>query len=183
MDPEEARQSLELVRQAAAQTRQAVSRSGTGQLFIIWGTVWLLGFLGTELLGNASGYLWLVLDILAGAATVIVAVRSARRFRSSFGWRVGMWWVLLMAYGGIMLWTAWPVTGSRYLVFVTLLVSFGYVTLGLWFSPPLLYAGLGITALALLGWLLVPAYLSYLISLLGGGGMIALGVYLRRGGN
>ena len=180
MDPEEARQSLEVVRQAMNQTRQAMARSGTGYLFIIWGAVWFLGFLGSQLLGTAAGYSLLALDVLGGMATVVVVVRSARRFRSQTGWRMGAFWLLLMAYGGILLWVIWPLSGDRFMLFITVLVALGYALVGLLFSPQLLCAGLGVTVLAILGWLLLPVYLGYWMAILGGGGIIGLGVFILR---
>ena len=54
MDEHEARQSLELIDQAMDQTRRAIARGGSGYFFIIWGIVWLFGFLGNELLAPTT---------------------------------------------------------------------------------------------------------------------------------
>ena len=79
MDEQEARQSLEVVEQAMAQTRRAIARSGSGYFFIVWGIVWLVGYLGSELLAPAiAGYLWLALDVFGGVSTVAIAVRLGR---------------------------------------------------------------------------------------------------------
>lgn len=180
MEPEEAREALELVREATSRTRRAVAQSGIGSLFIIWGVVWFLGYLGSQWLREAAGYLWLVLDTLGGVATAIVATRASKRFRTPFGWRVAFLWLALMAYGGILLWIAWPIPGARFLVFITVFVCFGYVVIGLWFSSQVLVAGLALTALAIAGWLVVPAYIGYWMAVLGGGGLIGLGIYITR---
>ena len=178
MDQEEALQSLELVRQAAAQTRQAIARSGTGYFFIIWGAVWFLGFLASQLLGERSGYVWFGLDALGGVASAVVGVRAARRVRTTHGRRMGLFWLIVLVYGGLQLWIVSPLSGDRFMMFITLLVSFGYALFGLWVSPHLLGAGIGTAALAVLGWLLLPGYIGYWMAFLGGGGMIAFGAYI-----
>ena len=67
---------------------------------------------------------------------------------------------------------------DRLVLFITVAISFGYVFVGLWLSPVLLWSGLALTALAILGWLLMPAYLGYWMAFLGGGGLIGLGIYI-----
>jgi hypothetical protein len=55
MEPIEAHESLSLIEDASQASRQAVARSGTGHFFIIWGIVWLVGYLGNQLIeGPAS---------------------------------------------------------------------------------------------------------------------------------
>ncbi len=182
IERQEAAESLRIVREAMKQTRKALARSGTGYFFMIWGAVWLLGFLGTEWLSPIlASRLWISLDVLAGAVSIWVVVRLARRIRSPLGWRLGAFWLALMAYGGLQLWVLWPVEGQKLTLFVTLLVALGYVGIGVWFSGLLAGTGVVITVLALAGWLLAPAYLNFIIAFLGGGGMIGVGAYLLSG--
>jgi len=181
MEADEAQIALDQIRLAAEQTRRAVARSGTGWIFVIWGCVWFVGYLGSQLLGGArSGVLWLVLDLLGGIATAIVGMRTGHRVRTAYGWRVAGLWLALVAYIGLLVWIAWPMPPERTVVFVTVAISFGYVFVGLWLSPVLLWTGLALTALAILGWLLMPAYLGYWIAFLGGGGLVGLGIYILR---
>ena len=170
MDRNEAHESLEIVRQATELTRQAVARAGTGYMLIIWGIVWLVG-----------GYLWLVLDVFGIVGTAVVILKSRSQVRSTHGKKIGIFWLILFVYGALIFWIAGPIQGDNYLLFITILVSFGYVVMGLWFSPPLLYIGLSITALALVGWQLIPAYLGAWLALVGGGGLIASGIFILRG--
>jgi hypothetical protein len=184
METEEARQSLELVQQAMAQTRRAIARSGSGYFFIVWGLVWLVGYLGSEFLSKTvAGYLWLALDVFGGVSTVAIAIRLGRRVRSSearrTGARSGAMWLLLVAYGVLLFWAADP-QPERATVFISLFVAFGYVVAGLWISTPLLLTGLGITGLTLLAYLLFPAYLGLAIAIVGGGGMIVVGLTMLR---
>lgn len=183
MEPKEAAESLEIVRQAMAQTRQAVARSGTGYFFIIWGLVWLLGYLGNELLvGPYPGYLWLALDIFGGVASVVTGLRLARHIRSPYGARMGLLWLLILGYGALFFWVLRPSSAETGIVFASLFVAYAYALVGLWTSLPLTYLGLGLTALTILGWQLFPAYLEYWLAFVGGGGMITVGLLMLRGG-
>jgi hypothetical protein len=181
MDPLQASQSLELINEAGRATRRAMARAGAGYQFIIWGIVWLFGYLGTQVLkGPASGYLWLALDSFGVLASAYAVVRLSRRVRSPDAWKFGIFWMLLLAFGGLMMWTMWPLTDEQYLLFVTLLISMGYALFGLWASTPLLIVGVAIGILAVLGWQFLPAYLGYWLAFTGGGGLIGAGLYILR---
>ena len=181
MDRNEVHESLEIIRQAREQTQNAVARAGTGYMFIIWGIVWLIGFLGSQFLGEAQGYLWLALDVFGIVGTAVVVLKSSRQVRTGHGKRIGIFWLMIFIYGGLFYWITGPIEGNSYLLFITILVAFAYVVMGLWFSPPLLYIGLSITALAVVGWQFIPTYLGAWLALVGGGGLIASGIFILRG--
>jgi hypothetical protein len=181
MEANEAQLALDQIRLAAEQTRRAVARSGIGWIFVIWGCVWFVGYLGNQFLGGArAGMLWFALDILGGITTAIVGMRTRRRVRTAYGWRVAGVWLALMAYIGLLVWIAWPMSPDRLVLFITVAISFGFVFLGLWMAPMLMWTGMALTALAILGWLVMPAYLGYWLAFLGGGGLIGLGIYILR---
>jgi hypothetical protein len=56
----------------------------------------------------------------------------------------------------------------------------GYSLLGIWINSPLAIIGVAISVLAVLGWLLIPAYLGFWLALVGGGGLIGAGLYVLR---
>ena len=184
MERHEALESLKIIDEAMAQTRRAIAHGGSGYFFIIWGIVWLVGFLANELLApQTAGYVWLALDAFGLVGSVIVGIRLGRRVRSPEGRRSGLraaaLWALLIAYGALLYWAASPPL-ERLSLFVTLFVGFGYAIAGLWISTPLLLTGLAISALAAVVWTAFPSALPYALSLLGGGGMIGVGVYMLR---
>ena len=181
MDSTNASESLALIDQARGETRKALARAGTGYFFIVWGIVWLFGFLGSAILpGGAAGYLWLGLDTFGVVGSIVAGIRYSRRVRSPGTWRVLVFWLLLMAQGGILMWISWPLEGDQYLMFVTILIAMGYSLLGIWINSPLAIIGVSISVLAVLGWLLIPAYLGYWLALVGGGGLIVAGLYVLK---
>jgi hypothetical protein len=181
MEPTEAKETLDLIKDASRASRQAIARSGTGHFFIIWGIVWLFGYLGSQILpGAIAGYFWLALDTVGIIGSVYTILRLGRRVRSPQSWRLGAFWFLLLAHGGLMMWVLWPLSGERYMMFATLLVSMGYSLIGLWVSTPLAVIGGAISILAIIGWLLAPAFLGYWLAVVGGGGLIAAGLYVLK---
>ncbi len=181
MEPFEAHESLSLIVDASQASRRAIARAGTGYLFIIWGIVWLFGYLGNQLLASpALGYLWLGLDSFGILGSIYAIFRQSRHFRTPHSWRMAAFWLLLLANGVLLLWIAWPLPMERYLMFSTILISMGYGLMGLWMSPVLALMGVAISILAVMGWLLIPAYLGYWLALVGGGGLIAAGLYVMK---
>jgi hypothetical protein len=64
-------------------------------------------------------------------------------------------------------------------MFIILFVMVGWVAMGLLLSFTSVQMGLVITALALIGYFLLPGIFYLWMAILGGGGMIALGFYIR----
>jgi hypothetical protein len=64
-------------------------------------------------------------------------------------------------------------------MFIILFVMIGWLAMGLLLSFASIWPGLLITALALIGYFLLPNIFYLWMAILGGGGMIVLGLYIR----
>lgn len=65
ISPSEAEEALATIQAMMQKTRRAISSSGAYLFLIVWGVVWLLGFLGSQFLPlTTAGYGWMVLDTL-----------------------------------------------------------------------------------------------------------------------
>jgi hypothetical protein len=64
-------------------------------------------------------------------------------------------------------------------MFIILFVMVGWLAMGLLLSFTSIWPGVIITALALVGYFLLPGIFNLWMAILGGGGMIALGLYIR----
>ena len=61
----EAREALEAVRAIQTRTRRALSLAGGGEILMIWGVVWMAGYLGGYFFDYpAAGKVWAVADVL-----------------------------------------------------------------------------------------------------------------------
>jgi hypothetical protein len=184
VSPSEAEEALVAIQAMMKKTRRVISSSGAYVFLIIWGIIWLLGFLGSQFLSPAiTGYAWAVLDTLGGILSAVFGIRMGRGVRSASpgisGKRIGIFWFLLFLYVVAAIGVAWPADGKQIAMFIILFVMVGWIAMDLLLSFASIWPGLVITALALIGYFLLPGIFYLWMAVLGGGGMIALGLYIR----
>ncbi len=184
VSPTEAEEALAAIQVMMQKTRRFISGSGAYLFMIVWGVVWLLGFLNSQFLpAQTAGFVWMGLSILGGVISAIVGIRLNRGVRSSTsttsGKRIALFWLLLFAYCVAAISVAWPADGKQLAMFIILFVMVGWIAMGLLLSFASTWTGLALTALALVGYFLLPGIFYLWMAILGGGGMIALGMYIR----
>jgi hypothetical protein len=184
ISPDEAQQALATIQAMMKKTRRLISSSGAYIFLIVWGVIWLFGFLGSQFLPQRfAGYTWMGLDILGGILSAIIGIRMGRGVRSSSpitsGKRVAFFWLLLFAYCCLSIAIAWPADGRQIAMFIIISCMTGWIAMGLLLSFASIWPGLAITALAIIGYFLLPGIFYLWMAILGGGGMISLGLYIR----
>ncbi len=185
VSPNEAEEALAAIRAMMQKTRRAISSSGGYIFLIIWGVIWLLGFLNSQFLPEqAVGPVWAGLDVLGGALCALIGIRMGRGVHSrtkstTTGQRIGIFWLALFLYCLAAIAVAWPVDGKILAMFIIFFVMVGWLAMGLLLSFASVWPSLAITALALVGYYLLPGIFYLWMAILGGGGMIALGLYIR----
>jgi hypothetical protein len=184
ISPNEAEEALEAIQRVTQKTRQSIASGGTYITLIVTGIVWMIGFMGTQFLPKEiSGYIWGGLSILGGILGTILGLRLGRRVHSpstgTIAKRIGLFWLLLVIYGIAAIAIVRPTDGKQATMLIVLFIMIGYLAMSLLFSFASVWWPLPITALALIGYFLLPGYFYLWMSVLGGGGMIVLGVYIR----
>jgi hypothetical protein len=180
----EAEEALAAIQIMTEKTRHSIANSGACIFLIITGIVWLVGFLCTQFLSGAIVvYIWIGLSILGSILGTILGIRMGKRIRSPLtavtAKRIGLFWLLLIVYCIATIAVAWPLEGKQVTVFVVLFIMVGQLAMGLLFSFASVWWALPVTALALIGYFLLPGFFHLWMSILGGGGMIVLGLYIR----
>jgi hypothetical protein len=184
VSPSEAEEALASIQAMMTKTRRAISSSGAYIFLIIWGIIWLLGFLGSQFLSPViTGYAWAVLDTLGGILSAVFGIRIGRGVRSSSpiisGKRIGIFWLLNFLYCIAVVVVSWPTGGKQMAMYIILFVMIGWIAMSLLLSFASIWPGLIITVLALVGFFLLPGIFYMWMAVLGGGGMIVLGLYIR----
>ena len=184
ISPSEAEEALAAIQTIAKKTRQSIASGGTYITLIVTGVVWLVGFMSTQYLqGEIVGYVWTGLSILGIIAGSVLGIRRGKRVRSPatapMAKRIGLFWLLLIFYGLATIAIARPTDGKQATMLVILFIMLGQMAMGLLFSFSSSWWTLPITILALVGYFLLPDIFYLCMALLGGGGMIALGLYIR----
>jgi hypothetical protein len=155
MKEEEKRQALEnieLIKQLVFQTKKHVGHHGGGWISIIWGIFSLVGVGGQRLLlsyGAVVGVWWTVLAIIAGFGTYLVHRRHlkmepVRHQNEYLGYFVRFWIpLILLGYTLAIFIALLPSLSGQYISIVILLVvSTGYIMIGLMFFKGILYMGI-----------------------------------------
>ena len=184
ISPNEAEEALAAIQAVMQKTRRAIATSGAYKFLILWGIIWLLGFINSQYLPNqTASYVWMGLDIIGGILSAIIGIRLNRGVRTTLpttsGRRIAIFWLLLFFYCVAAVAVAWPVDGKQLAMFIIFFVTVGWIAMGLLLSFASAWWGLGLLILSLLGYFLFPSIFFLWMAILGGGGMIALGIYVR----
>ncbi len=182
VDKNEAQDYLEAIEKVQQQTRRALAQGGGPLYLMIWAAVWLVGFLGNQYAPPAvAGKMWAVMDALGVIASFYVGWRMSRQVRRpGYGARIGWFWLAWLAYGFLIFGLAGVRDGALISVLFAIYAMFGYVVMGLWLWRPLVWIGLGVTALAALSYLFLPAYVNLIMAFLGSGTLFFSGLDMYR---
>jgi hypothetical protein len=180
----EAEETLAVIQVMAQKIRRSIASGGTSITLIVTGIVWLVGFLATQFLNGAIvASIWVGMSIFGSLVGVVLGTRLGRRVRStSFNVtarRAITFWLLLILYGITIILLARPTDGKQATLFIILFIMIGQLSMGMLISFSSVWWALPITALALIGYFLLPGIFYLWMAILGGGGMIALGLYIR----
>jgi hypothetical protein len=184
ISPNEAEEALAAIQRVTQKTRRSIASSGAYIFLILTGIIWLVGFLSTQFLtGEIVGYIWIGMSILGTALSIPLGTRMGRRVRgpstAAYAKRIGIFWLLLVFYGIAAIAIARPTDGKQVAMFIILFIMVGQLAMGLLFSFSSTWWALPITALALVGYFLLPGIFYLWMAILVGGGMIVLGLYIR----
>jgi len=184
VSPTEAEEALAAIQTIAQKTRHTIASGGTHISLIVTGIIWLAGFMSAQFLsGEIVIYLWIGLSLLGSILATGLNIRLSKRVHnlsaSATAKRIGLIWLLLAVYCVAAIAVASPLDGKQLTVFIVLFVMLGYLSTGLLLSFSSVWPGLTIIALMLIGYFLFPGIFYLWMAILGGGGMIALGLYIR----
>jgi len=186
---EEAQASLARIEEASRQMRRLAAYGGTDIILMVWGAIWFLGYLGNQLAPVLAGWIWIILLVIGIAATIIIECRSP--VKSPLGRQIGIFWGMLYVFiwiWFILLWPFFHIEGaeqwmrfSRHMgAFAATVPMFAYVVMGLWLDRYLLWIGLVVTGLTLVGLYLFSPYFFVWMAVAGGGTLAGTGVLIRR---
>jgi hypothetical protein len=184
ISPDEAEEALAAIQSMTQKTRHSIANSGAYIFLILTGVIWLVGFLATQFLtGEIVAYIWIGMSIIGSALSIPLGTRAGRRVRgpstAAYAKRIGIFWLLLIFYGIAAIAIARPTDGKQVAMFIILFIMIGQLAMGLLLSFSSVWWALPITALALVGYFLLPGVFYLWMAILVGGGMVVLGLYIR----
>lgn len=185
--PEQAREMLADIDQIARRMRNTTAASALGPNLVIWGLVWVAGFLGTRFLPERAGTIWFTVLPLGILASSWVGFRQHRRglilseIERKMGWQLGGFWLTIFAFATALLFTIQPRDGRDVCVIFVLFSMMAYVLMSIWLkSGVLAVVGFTVGIATVVGrlWLNEQQFLVWM-AIFGGGGLLLPGLYIQ----
>ena len=183
LSSEDAARALAAIETSRQAMRSAV-RANRGHLHLwLWGAIWIAMALLAQVRGEPGMRLfpWIV---LAGVvASFVIGITQARRIRAPVDGRfLGVLAaVILFAAAVPAVLLHGPVDSKALFAYCGLAAMLCWIIAGIWFDTHLLRVGAAIAVLILVGLFFFPGIFWWWIAALGGGPMIAIGLYVRYG--
>lgn len=184
---EDAASALRDVDAATARSREARAYRVGGPHLVVWGVVWLIGYTLTGLLPSLGlireeqlGLPWLALSLVGVACDLILARRTRLAAAAPRDLGKMLAPVAICAFIFATYLVMRPHSTPQYEVFPALVVGLSYVLAGL-ITGAGRYAVIGVLVfgLALAGFFLLGPLLPYGLAVIGGGGLILGGLWLK----
>ena len=177
LTPTEAANALRDIEQTGRRSGQAVGYRQSGQYFILWGFVWIVGYAGSDFFPRA-GLIWLGAVAFGAVGSVLLGRRgprgSARGGWQSFGLFLIVFLFIFATYA-----VMWPVGPKQQAAFVPLIAASAYSAVGLWAGLRWIVAGVAIAVLTLGGFYFIHQHFNLWMAAVGGGGLVLAGLWMR----
>lgn len=181
LSTQDAAAALAQVEAARAAMRRAV-RDHHGHFHLwLWGAAWVAMPLAAHFYGDSAThyFTWIVLP--AGAGSALIGFTQGRQLKSPVNSRFVLALSALAAFALAFPFVlhAQPDVKAQY-AYVCLVVMLAYVFAGVLFDNCLLWVGLALSALILVGLFCFPGVFWLWMAGFGGGGLILTGFYVRQ---
>ncbi len=175
---EEAKNSLVQIEECVNRMKKSIAAGCADTILMVWGGIWFLAFMGTHFWPHYAGRIWLVLDGIGILLSFILGYTQSPVKNFAFK-SFALFWAALFGYGFIWLTLFQPCNRYQVSAFICTLVMFAYVIIGLFWDRFMLWLGLGVTIIVLLGFYLFQPWFWIWMAILGGGTLAGTGIYIR----
>lgn len=180
----EAASALTDIERTAGRSRELKGYQIAGPILMVWGVVWAIGYSAMGLLPvERWGLVWLPLDVVGLAATVLLSRRprmNGQAGKVGMGWRMGVGVLAVLAFFVGTYTVFQPTTIEPAIVYPGLVTGLVYTMVGVAYMPRFLWIGAGVFVASLVGHFLFQPWLAFWMAAVGGGGLILAGLWLRR---
>ena len=175
IDRNEAAAALSDIADIADRVRQSRIYQVASLIMMLWGVLVFGGYLAQHLWPREANLIWVGIDLVGFAGSAAISyVRHAK------AWRVGVAFVILVAFG--LLWTAGigHFDGRQASAFWPTYYMTVYAVAGLWLGPAFVVIAIAIMALTLVGYFYSGPWFDVWMAFVNGAGLIIAGAWMRR---
>jgi hypothetical protein len=189
ISPQEASAALDSIHEASASVCQRRAHNLAAPYLILWGCIWAVCNSVNQFWPTWTGKVWLAADILGTAATVWLVVNTSIRARRggvrgaegrAIGRRAAMLGVTMFCYFIAMFLVLSPMAGRKTGAFISLFWTLAYMAAGAWVGTRLFATGVVGTVGIVLSYLYAGSYFPLALAIVGGGTLIAGGLWMRK---
>ena len=181
IDSQQASEALAEINEMTRRVRQSRIYNLASLMLIMWGGLVFAGYLGSFWMPRYAGYIWIVANVAGVASSfAISAFGYARTGSRSFDVRVLFAFLLFFAFGFLCTSVLGNFTPRQMGAFWPIYFMLLYIIAGLWMGHAFVAIGLGISALALVGYFWVGAWFDLWMAFVDGGGLVLGGLWMRR---
>ena len=176
--------ALKEIKQIKKAIRSGTAGSGreAGWFYLLQGTVWLVGFMINQFAPEAMGIAWIILNSVAGAMTILLAILLSARKPTHVV--PGIWLKIVVgtagfAAFGLVIGLEFGISEPRQItLLIVMLGALCYFAFGLVANPVLSMMGAVLGIGVALANFIIPEWFYLVVSLFGGGTLIATGIYV-----
>ena len=181
IDSQQASEALADINEMTRRVRQSRIYNLASLMLIMWGVLVFAGYLGSFLLPRYAGYLWAALNLagVAGSFAISAFGYSSSGIRT-FDVRMLIAFLLFFAFGFLCTGVLGHFTPRQMSTFWPIYFMLLYIIAGLWIGHAFVVIGLGISALALVGYSLIGDWFDLWMAFVDGGGLMLGGLWMRR---
>lgn len=183
ISPIEARDALREVAQTSSRSLQSRGYRASAPHLLLWGVIWMIGYAAPVVFsGLGEGWCWMVLDIVGIAGSSVIAAHTPVPTDQSRGKLARLWGglVIVMVFVVATLAVMHPTQAAQYRVFPALVLGLVYGLFGVIVLPKFLWVACGVSLLSLMAYFFLQPYLSVCVAVIGGGGLVIGGMWMRR---
>lgn len=179
VSPAEAQDALRDISRAEHSSATLYRYRHSAPHFFIWGVIWAIGY-GVTYARPQWGEIWLALAAI-GTIASFWAGRQMKAARSAgYDWRFIGTWLAIFLFVAAVFAVMPPKTPAALSAFFPLLMALFYGLIGIWIRGfRLIVGGAAIAALTVIGFFLLPQIFLLWMAIVGGGGLILGGFWLR----
>lgn len=177
----EAASALTDIESAAGRSRLLKGYHVAGPIMMAWGVIWAVGYSAMGLLPPERwGLIWLVLDGVGVAASILLGRAPKGAARTGQGWRIAAGVLALLMFFIATFTLFRPASTDAVIAYPGVVIGLVYAGIGIAYAPRYLWIGAAVFAASLVGYFFFQPWLTYWMAVVGGGGLIVAGLWLRR---
>lgn len=181
IDSQQASEALAEIDEITRRVRQSRIYNLASQIMIMWGVLVFIGYVGAFLWPRNAGYLWAVLNLAGVAGSFAISAVGYPKSRvRTFDTRMLIAFLIFFAFGFLCTGVLGQFTPRQMSTFWPIYFMLLYIIPGLWFGHAFVVIGLGISALALLGYFFAGPWFDLWMAFVDGGGLLIGGFWMRR---